>query len=179
MHTASFTSSPHVCVYWRLAKAKHAKFVLREAPCAAWLAVAGPPGGLWTLSGGNTHQDCVDQTPAAMKVSPRAQRVNLKCCNTSKSKKDALCSCCSFDLAFTSAVGRHVSVCVYMCVHVCVSSGGLFEASLMVSLVLSRKHLSVHWMSSSRCFHCPLGCVRARLLASACERTSVLLYVFG
>lgn len=116
MHTPFFTSSPHVCVCWHLAKAKPAKFVLREAPRAAWLAVAGPPGGLWTLPGGNTHQDCVDQTPAAMKVSPHTQRVNLKCCNTSESKKDTLCSCCSFDLAFTSAVGRHVSLCVCTCV---------------------------------------------------------------
>lgn len=39
-------------VYWCLAKAKHAKFVLRKAPRAAWLAGARPPGGLWTLPAG-------------------------------------------------------------------------------------------------------------------------------
>lgn len=133
-----------------------------------------------TLPGGNTHKDCVDESPTAMKVGPCAQRVNLKCCNTSKSKKDALCSRCSFDPAFTSAVGRRVCVCVfvYMRVRVCVSSGGLFEASLMVSLVLSRKRLSVYWMSSSRCSRSPHGCVSARLTASTCGRASVPLNVF-
>lgn len=61
----------------------------------------------------------------------------------------------------------HVRVCV------CVSSGKLFEASLMVSLVLSRKHLSVHWMSSSRCSHNSPGCVCACLTVSIWECMSV------
>lgn len=66
-------------------------------------------------------------------------------------------------------------VCVYACVCVCVSSGGLFEAPPTVSLVLSRKRLSAHWMSSSRCSANPAGCVRAGRAVDVCARGRVSL----
>lgn len=109
------------------------------------------PGG--PLPSWRYTQRCVDETPAAMKVN-----LDLKCCNTFRIELFAPPSATSDP---TFYLGRLVCACVYACVCVCVSSGGLFEAPLMVSLVLSGKRLSARWMSSSRCCRGSAGCVCA------------------
>lgn len=62
---------------------------------------------------------------------------------------------------------------LYLCgqvMCVCVKSGRPFEAALVVHLMLSRKRLPVHRMSSSRCSHNSRGCVSGRARSTCLDR---------
>lgn len=82
---------------------------------------------------------CVYEMLVEKKPRPCAWRVNLKCCNTLERKETLFVPIARLIWPLPlQPRGVHVCVCV------CVSRGGPFEASLMVLLVLSRKRLPVH-----------------------------------